>query len=400
MEASHTLWQINKTIGNSDKALQMHELYVKVKDSLGSENNRMEIIKKEFELQYEKQVAADSIKSSESDKLKDAQISREQAENKQQRVQTYFLLGGLLLTFISGGLFYNRYRLTHRQKKIIELQKSKVDIAYQTLELKNREITDSIKYATRIQHAILPPKKRVAQLLPDSFILFKPKDIVAGDFYWLETADLNSGNADEDTRSTVLLAAADCTGHGVPGAMVSVICNNGLNRAVREHGIKDPGKILDKARTIIIQEFEKSEEEVNDGMDISLCSLTYAGTDGHLSLQWAGANNPLWIFRNNEVIEIKPDKQPIGNYTDSKPFTTHTFQLQKSDTLYIFTDGFQDQFGGEKGKKFKASNLKKLLLSIQHETMTRQLELISEAFEAWKGNLEQNDDVCLIGVRV
>jgi serine phosphatase RsbU (regulator of sigma subunit) len=287
--------------------------------------------------------------------------------------------------------------------------------ARQKLEEKNKEILDSINYAKRIQSAILPPQKRVREYLPDSFILYKPKDIVAGDFYWMETAPLlssppNRGEMSEGQRGAVILfAAADCTGHGVPGAMVSVVCNNGLNRSVREHGLIDPGQILDKTREIVIAEFEKSEEDVKDGMDISLCSLK--GT----TLHWAGANNPLWIINPNRTewpegalpfgeglggAEYKADKQPIGKYAEPKPFTTHAIQLQQGDTVYIFTDGYQDQFGGEKGKKFKAANFKQLLLSIQHETMERQRVIIDEAFEKWKAGFEQIDDVCVIGVRL
>ena len=218
----------------------------------------------------------------------------------------------------------------------------------------------------------------------------------------------------ENTGDRVLFAAADCTGHGVPGAMVSVVCNNGLNRSVREHGLTDPGKILDKTREIVIQEFEKSDEDVKDGMDIALCSLKFNVPSSELSqpetkniksqtvatLQYAGANNPLWIVRNEEIIEIKANKQPIGKYDNLEPYITHTLELQKDDTIYIFSDGFVDQFGGENGKKLKAANFKKLLLSIQDENMTKQKELLDDAFEQWKGELEQLDDVCVIGVRV
>jgi serine phosphatase RsbU (regulator of sigma subunit) len=251
------------------------------------------------------------------------------------------------------------------------------------LEQQHTEILDSITYAKRIQSAILPPPKLIKEYLPESFILYKPKDVVAGDFYWLE----HKGDQ-------VLFAAADCTGHGVPGAMVSVICNNGLNRSVREYGLTDPGQILDKTRDVVIQEFEKSEEEVKDGMDIALCSL-----EGN-TLKYAGANNPLWIIRDGEIIETKANKQPIGKYTDPKPFTTHSIELKKGDSIYIFSDGYVDQFGGEKGKKFKPANLRKLLLSIQDQSMEKKKELLDEAFESWRGDLEQIDDVCLIGVKV
>jgi serine phosphatase RsbU (regulator of sigma subunit) len=255
------------------------------------------------------------------------------------------------------------------------------------IEEKNKEILGSISYAKRIQGAILPSTRIVKAHLPDSFILYKPKDIVAGDFYWIE-----------QVNDIVLFAAADCTGHGVPGAMVSVVCNNALNRSVREYGLREPGKILDKTRQLIIEEFEKSEEEVKDGMDISIVSFSRRDS----VIQWAGANNPLWIIKNgsNEILEIKPDKQPIGQYANMQPFKTHQLKVAQGDSIYVFTDGYQDQFGGEKGKKYKASQLKELLLNIKQEEMDIQKEMIEREFENWKGLLEQVDDVTIIGVRV
>jgi serine phosphatase RsbU (regulator of sigma subunit) len=217
----------------------------------------------------------------------------------------------------------------------------------------------------------------------NSFILYKPKDVVSGDFYWIEPTD-----------NGIFFAAADCTGHGVPGAMVSVICNGALNRSVREFRLSAPGEILNKTRELVIKEFEKSEEEVQDGMDIALCKLK------NTTLFYSGANNPLWIIRDSELIETKADKQPIGRYDKNAPFTTHTIELQKGDSIYIFSDGYSDQFGGEKGKKFKSKAFRQLLLSIQDKTMEDQRILIDEAFETWRGNLEQIDDVCVIGVRI
>ena len=194
----------------------------------------------------------------------------------------------------------------------------------------------------------------------------------------------------------ILFAAADCTGHGVPGAMVSVICNGSLNRSVKEFNLTDPGQILDKTRELVLEEFEKSEEEVKDGMDIALCSL-----QGH-KLLYAGANNLIWIIRNgtNTIEEIKANKQPIGNYRQPKPCTTHAIDLAKGDTFYIFSDGYVDQFVGERGKKFKSINFKELLSSIQDETMERQRHIIDERFEIWRAEADQVDDVCVIGVRV
>jgi serine phosphatase RsbU (regulator of sigma subunit) len=270
-----------------------------------------------------------------------------------------------------------------KEKEIEQLKNIELKKAHQEIVEKNKEILDSIAYAERIQKAILPPNNVIKEHLQNSFILYKPKDIVAGDFYWMECVE-----------KKVIFAAADCTGHGVPGAMVSVVCNNALNRSVREHGLTSPGKILNKTREIVVQEFEKSEEVVKDGMDIALCSLEVN------KLQYAGAHNPLWIIRKGEILETKANKQPIGQFDNPEPYTTHSFDLQKGDSIYIFSDGYVDQFGGEKGKKFKAKAFRELLLSIQNKVMEEQKTIIDEAFEKWRGSLEQIDDVCIIGVRI
>ncbi|WP_338759226.1 SpoIIE family protein phosphatase [Bernardetia sp. ABR2-2B] len=180
----------------------------------------------------------------------------------------------------------------------------------------------------------------------------------------------------------------------MPGAIVSVICNSGLNRSVREFGLIDTGEILDKTKELLLKEFEKSEEGISDGMDIALCKLQ----DNLLS--YSGANNPLWIVRNGELLETKADKQPIGRYRRSKPFNTHTIRLEKGDTIYIFSDGYPDQFGVEKEKKYMTRKFKSFLISIQANSMEEQHKLLDEEFEKWKGKLDQIDDVCVIGVRV
>lgn len=271
-------------------------------------------------------------------------------------------------------------------------QKDEAEKQRNLVEKKQKEILDSITYAKRIQEAILPSDKSVKKWLPDSFILYKPKDIVAGDFYWIEEVKSPPGGGHGDV---IFIAAADCTGHGVPGAMVSVVCNNALNRALREFELIEPDKILNKTRELVIEQFEKSNDEVKDGMDISL----YALNNKTNQLQWAGANNPLWIIRNGILTEYKPNKQPIGKYPENNPFTNHLIPLQKGDSIYIFTDGYVDQFGGAKGKKFKALKMRKLLLSIQDKQMKEQLVIIDKMFEDWKGSIEQVDDVCIIGVR-
>lgn len=380
---TQTLWELYREAGNYKKSLDMHERYVSITDSLTSSKFKEELSRQKYKYAYEKKAEADSLVNIERNKVTQATIVASEAENKQRKQLNYFLYGVSGLFLIFGLFILSRFRITSRQKQIIEKQKDQVDLAFDQLEEKNTEIMDSIKYAKRIQSAILPTNKAISEHLKDVFVLYTPKDVVAGDFYWLES-----------TEQGIYFAAADCTGHGVPGAMVSVICNNSLNQSVREFGLTEPGEILDKTRQLVIKEFDKSEEDVKDGMDIALCKLS-----GEI-LSYAGANNPLWIVRDGELLETKADKQPIGKFERSKPFKTHTIKLIKGDTIYIFSDGFSDQFGGEKGKKFKSNNFKKLLLSIQDRTMIEQHKLLAQHFENWRGKLEQIDDVCVIGLRV
>lgn len=383
MKSAMLLQKIYFKEKNYIKAYELITTYYQIRDSMVNDENKKAALKQNMQYEYDKKAASDSVAFEKEKQIKEVEIAKQKVELKAKRNQQFGLYGGLLLVLLFAGFMYNRFKVTQKQKLVIEEQKAIVESSHTLLEEKNKEITDSIKYAKRIQSAILPPTKLVKEYLPQSFILYKPKDIVAGDFYWME-----------HKNGKILFAAADCTGHGVPGAMVSVVCNNGLNRSVREHGLTDPAEILNKTREIVIQEFEKSDEEVKDGMDIAVCSLS-----GN-QLQYAGANNPLWIIRNDELLETKADKQPIGKYADLNPFTTHTFELQPNDSIYIFTDGFHDQFGGDKGKKFKASQMKELILSIQDKNMDEQKLIINNTFETWKGALEQVDDVCVIGIRV
>lgn len=393
-DAAGVLSKVEDELGNKGRALEMYRLYIQMRDSLKNEANQREVMRQQFQHAFEKKEA---VSEKEHELELKAQEDAAMAESKRQSTIIFAIAGGLGIVLLFSIFLFNRFRVTRRQKAVIETQKQKVDLAYGQLEEKNKEIMDSITYAKRIQSAILPPNKLVKEYLCDSFILYKPKDIVAGDFYWVEAPPPKSPSP-KGEGDLVYCAVCDCTGHGVPGAMVSVVCNNGLNRAVREYKLQEPGEILDKTRELVVAEFEKSEEEVADGMDVALCSLSLST----LTLSYAGANNPLWVIRKggDEVEEIKADKQPIGKYTAEKPFTTHTVQLNTGDTIYIFSDGMADQFGGSNGKKFKSSNLKKLLLSIQGENMENQRKRIDDAFEQWRGDLEQVDDVCMMGVRV
>jgi serine phosphatase RsbU (regulator of sigma subunit) len=370
-EAGNYLYQIYKKQGKMTQALEMHELYITMRDSLKNEESQREVMRQEMEYSYEKQKALD-----EKEHEKELAVAAEQ--EKKQRIITASIGIGLLLVLLFAAFVVNRLRLTRKQKQIIEHQKDLV-------EEKQKEILDSINYARRLQEAILPPEHFVKKHLPESFIFYKPKDIVAGDFYWMESVN-----------DLVLIAAADCTGHGVPGAMVSVVCSNALNRAVFEFGNTEPGKILDKTRELVLHTFSKSDKDVKDGMDISLALINKKTNE----IRWAGANSPLWYTSGGELKELKADKQPIGKTELATPFTTHTLQLQKGDSVFMLTDGFADQFGGDKGKKFKYKPLKEMLLQNSALPMDQQMQAIQLVFENWKSNLEQVDDVCIIGLRL
>jgi len=282
----------------------------------------------------------------------------------------------LVITFIFWNISFRK------EVKLRLVAEEKLKETLNEVEEKQKEITDSINYAKRIQEAILPSFDFIKTHLPNSFIYYQPKDIVAGDFYWAEKV----GN-------DFFIAAADCTGHGVPGALVSVVCCNALNRTVNEFKLTEPGKILDKTRELVLESFSKNGGDIKDGMDISLMSI-----NGN-TVKWAGANNPLWYYQNNELKEIKANKQPIGKTDNPEAFTTHTIELKKGDSIYLFTDGFADQFGGPKGKKFKYKQLEDLLVSSNDLSINEQHLTLKNTLNTWKGNLEQVDDICIIAIR-
>ncbi|MGL4596204.1 MAG: two-component regulator propeller domain-containing protein [Bacteroidia bacterium] len=274
--------------------------------------------------------------------------------------------------------------------RTVEVKKEKLIVQQQKelIEEKHKEITDSISYAERIQKSFLATKELLDENLNDYFVFFRPKGVVSGDFYW-------AGKLANDNFAYV---TADSTGHGVPGAIMSILNISSLELAVKE-GINEPDQIFNYTRTEIINRLKKdgSEEGGKDGMDASIVILNKERT----RLEYAAANNPVWIVRKNELIELSPDKMPIGKHDkDSISFTKHAFDLMIGDVIYTFSDGIADQFGGSKGKKFLSKQLKEILLSIAHEPMEIQKQKLSESFDNWKGILEQVDDVTLIGVRV
>jgi tetratricopeptide (TPR) repeat protein len=364
---------------NWKEAYYNSNLYHVYKDSLINEGNTKKLVQSQMQYEFDKKQASEKIVQA----TKDAINSQ---EKKRQKVITIAVSVGLLLVLVFAIVLLNRFRVTLKQKKIIEIQKQKVEIQKELIEEKNKQVTDSINYAKRIQTAILPPISVFKKNLTQSFILYMPKDIVAGDFYWQEKME-----------DYILFAACDCTGHGVPGAMVSVVCNNALNRSVREFNIIKPSEILDKTLAIVIENFYNSEDEIRDGMDIALCAFNKTTK----LLQYAGANNPLWIVRDNELIEVKADKQCIGYNYKEKPFTNNEIQLFKDDVIYLSSDGYSDQFGGETGKKkLTKKRFKELLLSIHQKDIDKQASKLNEFINQYKGPLDQIDDILVIGFRV
>ena len=327
-------------------------------------------------------------------KLKDAEAQKKEAAIKQQQTVIYSVSFGGFIVLLLLIIAIRAYRQKQKDNKLIEQQKAEVESQKHLVDEKNKEILDSISYAKRLQDAILPPITFVNTYLPDNFVLYKPKDIVAGDFYWMETIQL------ANNEELILIAAADSTGHGVPGAMVSLVCSSALNRSVKEFGLKEPGIILDKARELVLETFVKSTSEVKDGMDISLLSIHRSSNKKVIAVKWSGANNPLWYIENNVFKEIKANKQPIGKTDNPVDFLTHELICLPDTIFYLFTDGFPDQFGGPKGKKFKYKQLHELLLSISKEETKNQTKILDQTFMDWKGDLEQVDDVCIIGVRL
>jgi len=356
-----------------EEAYETLRSHLTLKDSL-NEENKTEVVE-ELNTKYETAEKEKEIVALNADN------ELQYLENKKNQTIIWIVLTCSILLL---GLVIFSIRAYFQKKKSNET----LTFQNKVIEDKNREILDSITYAKRIQNAIIPSSDIIQKNLNNSFVLYAPKDIVAGDFYWIEKCG-----------DIVLTAVADCTGHGVPGAMLSVICNNALNRSVREFDIKEPAKILDKTREIVIETLSQSSENVNDGMDISICSWNQITNE----IQWAGANNPLYYIENknpSEVKIIKPDKEPVGNHKSQTSYTNHVFQLSKGDSLYLFSDGFMDQFGGEDGKKYKYSQFRKLLLSMSQKPMNLQGKELFEEFTKWKNDLEQLDDVCILGIKI
>lgn len=374
------------------KANMILNKLMEIKDSLRGLDNANQIA--ELETKYktkEKEVELSEIKLVQ--QLKDKE-SNEQLKRKNYFIVILSLFGILILAI--GFLLLKRFKekqqiadALNKKNEAIAQQKIVIDKAYQELTEKNKDITDSIKYAQKIQQAVLPSHKfisdELAKTKTDYFILFKPKDIVSGDFYWFYK-----------NETSLFYVTADSTGHGVPGGFMSMLGINLLNEIVIERGITSPGEILNKLREEIMRSLKTDDGYSKDGMDAVVCKINF---DTKM-LEYSAANNPLYIISNNELIVLPAQKMPVGYSDILYPFTTNQFELNTDDCIYTITDGYADQFGGQKGKKFKYKQLKELLLLIHNESMNSQLSKLTDTFDNWRGDLEQVDDVCIIGVRV
>ena len=315
-------------------------------------------------------------------KIQQLEIDKNKTELQKRNAIEYGLATGILLLLALAGTIAVRFKEKTKSNKLLTLQKEEI-------QRKNHEILDSMQYAKRLQTAILPPHSLLDNNLPNSFIFYLPKDIVSGDFYWLYPIN----------DQKVMFAAVDCTGHGVPGAFMSIVGYNLLNRMVGEFGLLKSDEILTTLNKYVAESLHQEEyKDIKDGMDISFCVLDKE----NLELEYSGANNPLYIIRNNELIETKANKMAIGSYyfRDEKLFNNHKIKLRKGDVIYLFTDGYADQFGGPKGKKFMYGKFKKLLIEIHQKEVSEQKEILITEFNKWKGNLEQVDDICVIGVKI
>ncbi len=369
------------SLGRYEEALRRYQIFIANRDSLVNEEKTTQLTRSQMNFNFEKERAVSQAKN-------DEELAR-------QQLMLNFAIGGGVLLLIVAVVSIRAYRNKKRTGEIIAQQKQEVENQKVLVEAKQKEIIDSINYAQRIQSAILPSGNEIENIFPESFVLFNPKDIVSGDFYWMaKTPEFN------------FICAADCTGHGVPGGFMSMLGHSMLNEVVLEKKINGTGEILDLLRARIISALKQKGEsgENKDGMDLALCRFS---SDSR-KLVFSCANNTLWICRPSadsgqaEMLEFKADKQPVGisPLSTPAPFTQQEFDLLPGDCVYMFTDGYADQFGGPKGKKFKYKALSELLVKNSGLPMRKQKELLQQAFNDWKGDLAQIDDVLIIGIKV
>ncbi|MFL5752429.1 MAG: tetratricopeptide repeat protein [Bacteroidia bacterium] len=392
MSSLNSIAETYSLLGDYKSAFDYYKKYSAVRDSIYNEENSKQI--SEIQTKFETEKKESQIKLLNKDKeLQTKEIEDHKTTRK-------YLIAVISLIVLFSFFVARAYRQKRKDNVLITLQKSEVENQKilveeknHLVEEKNKEILDSIHYAKRIQQALLTSDSYIAKHVPEVFILYKPKDIVSGDFYWALSIQ------DTEKHTKFFIATADCTGHGVPGAFMSMLGISFLNEIVLERKISNPALALDVMREEIIRILnpEGSTEESKDGMDCVLCAYDLE----KMELNFAAANNPLWLVRKGELTEYKADKMPVGKYGDIvDSFTKQTIHLEKGDVIYTFTDGFADQFGGPKGKKFKYKQLQQLLLANFDKPLEEQKKLLNDAIENWRGKLEQVDDILLIGIQI
>jgi serine phosphatase RsbU (regulator of sigma subunit) len=386
-EAYRMMAVLYDKVGKQDKAYKYHLRYTEISDSLYNANSTKAVA--------EMQVQFDTEKKQKEIEIQNAKLDSQKAQLKEEQFQRLALYSGLGFVVVLGAFIYNRLTVTRKQKLEVEVQKKEVEKQKYIIEEHQKDIVDSINYAKRIQYALLAHEELLNDNLPQHFVFFKPKDIVSGDFYWA------THTHSKENKDLFYLAVCDSTGHGVPGAFMSLLNIGFLSEAIKEKGIFKPHEVLNYVRQRLITSIGQGDQK--DGMDCILIKIDgqeLKNNKGVLKIEYAAANNEPILIRENKIIELPKDKMPVGKGERIEFFTLQTIELQKGDFLYLYTDGFADQFGGAKGKKFKYKQLNEMLLANHAKPAQEQKELLFDAFEKWKGNLEQVDDVCIIGIKI
>jgi serine phosphatase RsbU (regulator of sigma subunit) len=371
----------NAGLGNYKEAFKTYREHIKLRDSLSNMDNRKYL--SELEKQYDTEKKEKEIALLNKDKeMQSVQLSK-------QATQKNFLIIGCILVLIIAGVSLAAFINKRKTSKLLSKQVLEINYQNSVIKEKNKDITDSILYAKRLQEAVFPLTQRLNEFFAESFVLFRPKDIVSGDFYWFDKL-----------KDHTILIVGDSTGHGVPGAFMSILGHNLLNQIILEERVLRPADILtllDKRVTNALNR-KGSTEEYNDGMDIGICVINKK----EKKLYYAGANRPLIIRRDDKLFDLKQNKFAIGGVRSVtfKEFTQHEIDYHEHDVLYMFSDGYYDQFGGPNGKKFKFKQMHELLLAHSAKPLQEQMSVLNTAFENWKGTLEQVDDVCVVGVKI
>ncbi|PCJ82082.1 MAG: hypothetical protein COA57_13690 [Flavobacteriales bacterium] len=372
-----TLAEICASRGKYKKAYNYYQLYSQVKDSIINEDSNKQIA--EMDAKYKSQKKIELLMKDK--KLKEAEIAMHEAEKEKWKTQRNLLIVVAALIFALAFFIFWLFRQHRKHARIAERHTEEI-------EQKSKDITESILYAQSIQQATLPEIDEIKSAFSDCFVLFRPRDIVSGDLYWYS----RRGN-------TRIICAVDCTGHGVPGGFMSMIANDMLNQIVHDEHIDSPDSGLKNLDEKVSKALSKSGIRTNtqEGMDVAMCAIH--PEEGFM--HFAGAKRPLWIIKNGELKEYKPNKATIGSkQAKNIQFSMHEIKIEKGDSLYIFTDGYSDQFGGEDEKKFLQKRFKELLLGICHHGMEEQKQKLIEELENWQGDVGQVDDILVIGIRI